>query len=893
MLPAKVLAAFLSQHPAGGVPLWLLEVENQSIFSLASLLHYHLYGDAFTPGKHGSYHNPEKQKSPLVVNGKDAFSFLDSLLKSSDGPNGTEPNASDVKSPTTRKSSLGLMRRSSHNSMESMAMDNTEILQTEVMDRLHDEKSNFDLEDFVSDETASRQKFLSASLPDGDVHMREFVAWCELALDGNALDAIMYRLFGCGLLPNPSLELDLVRNRWKHWQETDCIAWSKQLRPDGTFDVMTSSVRKVLTLENESNGSSTGPKKVHYKAFGGVDGFDGRGGSGLGVMYCIEKLWWEAWKSYSGWSFSGENSIKPNGIRPKELSTESLLNRSNEDFVPGTYGSYELMKKGLELGKDYVLVPPGVWDVLYEIYGGGPPLPRMVVKPKKESSDGLTSYVPSIAADNASTEIDLDVMGSTDQDGRVISVPRLMHVETHPWVLHFHLCDPQQPYRRGDAGPMTIRVMVTPDQPLWRLYAEVVVRLPFSAFKVFGSNGRGRARLWKRTDPTGPKDAMSRYGPWALLCKNRFAILPSQNQKEEFDDHYDELRKNWEEFADSASIESVGLSDEDQLMVECATLNRSGQFIWPREAAAKAGQVRHLADQDTKFRQMLRGLDESGKPLENPPELVGMTVDAMDSSGRWYQVRIVQVQLVDDTEEDDDSLHSDYSGDSYRRKEGDNKELLLDFSEHGGHSEWIDVDSDRLATAGRFTLGDADEVEPKKIPNGVDKAKVQAQVKKATPEASENGNGKICTIPGFGACGLVNLGNTCYANSAIQCISYLPLLRAYILNSQYKITGDFNKDNPLGTGGKLLEEFADLLRIMWSAKIGEKSPTRFKSQLGKANMQFSGADQQDAQEFLNFMLDALHEDTNRVRKKPYVEGLEDAWVEKNSLPRVGEEAWRR
>jgi ubiquitin carboxyl-terminal hydrolase 8 len=119
------------------------------------------------------------------------------------------------------------------------------------------------------------------------------------------------------------------------------------------------------------------------------------------------------------------------------------------------------------------------------------------------------------------------------------------------------------------------------------------------------------------------------------------------------------------------------------------------------------------------------------------------------------------------------------------------------------------------------------------------------------------------------------------------------LLRAYLLNAQYKSTGDVNKDNPLGTGGKLLEEFAELIRQMWSAKIGEKSPTRFRSHLGKANAQFSGADQQDAQEFLNFMLDVLHEDSNRVRKKPYVEGLEDEWVKKTSLPRVGEEAWRR
>jgi hypothetical protein len=44
-----------------------------------------------------------------------------------------------------------------------------------------------------------------------------------------------------------------------------------------------------------------------------------------------------------------------------------------------------------------------------------------------------------------------------------------------------------------------------------------------------------------------------------------------------------------------------------------------------------------------------------------------------------------------------------------------------------------------------------------------------------------------------------------------------------------------------------LEEFAELLRVMWSGKYGERSPTRFRAQLGKARAQFSAADQQDAQ----------------------------------------------
>jgi ubiquitin C-terminal hydrolase len=52
-------------------------------------------------------------------------------------------------------------------------------------------------------------------------------------------------------------------------------------------------------------------------------------------------------------------------------------------------------------------------------------------------------------------------------------------------------------------------------------------------------------------------------------------------------------------------------------------------------------------------------------------------------------------------------------------------------------------------------------------------------------------------------------------------------------------------------------------------------------------------DSQTKQEFLNYLLDVLHEDTNKIKNKPSVEALEDSWVKHNSLPRVGEEAWRR
>jgi len=58
---------------------------------------------------------------------------------------------------------------------------------------------------------------------------------------------------------------------------------------------------------------------------------------------------------------------------------------------------------------------------------------------------------------------------------------------------------------------------------------------------------------------------------------------------------------------------------------------------------------------------------------------------------------------------------------------------------------------------------------------------------------------------------------------------------------------------------------------------GESSsfaPRNFKNTLGRCQPLFSGYGQQDSQEFLSFLVDGLHEDLNRIHKKPYIENPE-------------------
>ena len=53
--------------------------------------------------------------------------------------------------------------------------------------------------------------------------------------------------------------------------------------------------------------------------------------------------------------------------------------------------------------------------------------------------------------------------------------------------------------------------------------------------------------------------------------------------------------------------------------------------------------------------------------------------------------------------------------------------------------------------------------------------------------------------------------------------------------------------------------------------VASVTPYEFKQELGKKAERFMGFEQQDSNELLSYLLDALHEDLNVVRKKPYIE----------------------
>ena len=119
-----------------------------------------------------------------------------------------------------------------------------------------------------------------------------------------------------------------------------------------------------------------------------------------------------------------------------------------------------------------------------------------------------------------------------------------------------------------------------------------------------------------------------------------------------------------------------------------------------------------------------------------------------------------------------------------------------------------------------------------------------------------------------GITGLSNLGNTCYMNSALQCISHTRPLSTYFMRRLH--TAELNINNPLGMGGAVALKYGELLQSLWSGKASV-APVRMLRTIQKYGEQFRGYRQHDSQDFLGFVMDGLHEDLNRVSDKPYVE----------------------
>ena len=136
-----------------------------------------------------------------------------------------------------------------------------------------------------------------------------------------------------------------------------------------------------------------------------------------------------------------------------------------------------------------------------------------------------------------------------------------------------------------------------------------------------------------------------------------------------------------------------------------------------------------------------------------------------------------------------------------------------------------------------------------------------------------------------GRTGLYNIGNTCFMNSGLQCLSNCYDLTKYFLLDLYE--NDINLDNKLGSGGKITAIYRKLLEDLWKGDENAINPSYFKSIFAQFVRKFSGYAQQDSNEFLIYLLDKIHEDLNSITTKPYIE------IEEKGKDESDEEASKR
>ncbi|XP_017149037.2 ubiquitin carboxyl-terminal hydrolase 43 isoform X2 [Drosophila miranda] len=123
-----------------------------------------------------------------------------------------------------------------------------------------------------------------------------------------------------------------------------------------------------------------------------------------------------------------------------------------------------------------------------------------------------------------------------------------------------------------------------------------------------------------------------------------------------------------------------------------------------------------------------------------------------------------------------------------------------------------------------------------------------------------------------GVMGLKNHGNTCFMNAVLQCLSHTDILAEYFVLDQYK--ADLKRRNKInsrkfGTKGELTEQLANVLKALWTCRNESDHSTGFKAVVDRYGTQFHSSTQHDAQEFLFWLLDKVHEDLNTASKRRY------------------------
>ena len=141
---------------------------------------------------------------------------------------------------------------------------------------------------------------------------------------------------------------------------------------------------------------------------------------------------------------------------------------------------------------------------------------------------------------------------------------------------------------------------------------------------------------------------------------------------------------------------------------------------------------------------------------------------------------------------------------------------------------------------------------------------IQSDEQKASPVDSKY----LQTRHTPGLCGLTNIGNTCFMNSAIQCLNSIPDLTQWIM-----------KQSPPLNERNVIDVYISLVQSMWSGRNACVNPGKLKQMVSRTAPIFIDFGQKDAQEFMNCLLNAIQD----VDPKSYLVNLFQIHTESKTI----------
>lgn len=186
---------------------------------------------------------------------------------------------------------------------------------------------------------------------------------------------------------------------------------------------------------------------------------------------------------------------------------------------------------------------------------------------------------------------------------------------------------------------------------------------------------------------------------------------------------------------------------------------------------------------------------------------------------------------------------------TYQRRAWDTAESPLTLSSSG-----------QRAVGGRSSFGTDNEAYNSRYGNSYSSSYSNGYHKEESPKDDTDG-----AASNQGTNGLRNIGNTCFMNSVIQCLSNTKPLMNYLVHDDY--SREINTSSS-SMKGSLVKAFATVIKGLWKVNGRVVDPSSLKGAIQRFAPRFSGYNQEDSQEFLRYLLEGLHEDVNRVTTRP-------------------------